>query len=71
MRKGEVKAAINAAKSSNPPSNKLILCSDSFLRSFLKTNLADLKTNWAEKIEEGAQQKGEDEEAEVSVTVAQ
>ena len=68
MRKGEVKAAISAAKSSNPPSNKPILWSDSFLRSFIKTNL---DTIWAYKIEEGAQQKGEDEEAEVSVTVAQ
>ena len=68
MRKGEVKAAINAEKSINPPANKPILWSDSFLRSFIKTNW---ETIWAEKIEEGAQQKGEDEEAEVSVTVAQ
>ena len=68
MTKGEVKAAINAAKLSNPPSNKSILWSDSFLRSFIKTNLEKI---WAEKIEEGAQQKGEDEEAEVLVTVAQ
>ena len=69
MRKGEVKAAINAEKSSNPPSNKPILWSDSFLRSFIKTNSEKI---WAEKIEEGAQQKGDDEEAEVAVlTVAQ
>ena len=69
MRKREVKAAINAAKSSNQPSNKSIVWSDSFLRSFIKTNW---ETIWAEKIKEGAHQKGEDEKAEVAVvTVAQ
>ena len=69
MRKGEVKAAISAAKWSNPPSNKSIIWSNSFLRSFIKTNSEKI---WAEKIEEIAQQKGDDEEADVAVlTVAQ
>ena len=69
MRKEEVKAAINAKESSNPPFEKPILWSDSFLRSFFKTTSEKI---WAEKIEEIAQQKGDDEEAEMAVlTVAQ
>ena len=55
MRKEEVKAAINAKESSNPPFEKPILWSDSFLRSFIKTNSEKI---WAEKIEDSTAERG-------------